>query len=737
MSTVRAKTFPGVYSTITDQSFLTPTESRFRVGLIGVASKGPVNVPTRVLSLKDFRRKFGSTLGAGYYLADAASILADLSDGTYILRVAHQYADVADCNASGTAGTYKLYTAKATVFDPSNFDSDPTTNVYLRVAQTGLPSTVNAVVSNATGSDGGGTYILLRSSTGDPALAASYTSADIAYSELEGASNNAESTLYAYNYSATPLTGAIAGEKSAYQIEYTGGGGASDWVVGGVYKITETNKAQTLEIRVKRILVDTPVLVEFETSDISQVGYQAVALQDSYTAATASRVDSAVSPVAALYLMAASPGTWANGEDSQTGLYAKVRPGAKAGTKKLEVYEDASLVETFDNLTTDSSSDDYYETAINAVSAAITVAYVGNGHPANSSDPWDTALTVSTTPKSMPNGPINDGQADGAHGSFANGANGANITDGDIIGTVDPSDDSLTGIKAFEDVEQVEVDFICAPGIQQGEISVAVMQEMARVALKVNAVSLADVPQGLTAREAVDWHNGAGLYRTRGGRINSRNLAVYWNWFTMSDRFSTDPNNTKVVPPTLAALRCLAYTFMTAKPWFAAAGYTRGLVPEAITVDYPKVSEDAKESMYGNGQSVNPILLNRGQIMLWGERTMQVAESKLSVVHSNVLVHYVVTNMASIARRFVFDPNDVELLTQLRLVFTEFLDKVKNERGVEDYNLVIDETNNTADSRNRREVNVDLYIIPVDSVERIYINAIVKESGANLETVTG
>jgi hypothetical protein len=744
MATVRARTFPGVYTTITDASFLTPAESRFRVGLIGVAAKGPLNVPTHVLSLKDFRRQFGKSLGAGYYLADAAAILADLSDGTYVLRVAHEYSPVDNCAASGTSGAYKLYTPKAAVFDPANFDSDPTTNLYLRVTQTGLPSTVNAIVASAPLTDSGGAYILLRSNTGDPALSANYTSANIAYSELDGASNNAESTVYAYTYEAAPIgAGTISGDKSSFQLLYTGGGGVADWEVGGVYKITETNKVTTQEIRVKRVLADTPVVVEFETSDIAQVGYQAVSLQDSYSAATAYKIDSTAANVAALYLMAASPGTWANGAASTTGLFVKVRPGSKAGTKMLEVYEDSALVETFDNLTNVSTSANYYNTAINGVSSYITVSYVGNGDPANSTTPWDSALTLLTTPKSMPKGAINNGQAGGTHGSFANGANGANITDADIIGTVDPSDDSLTGIKAFEDTEQAEVDFICAPGISSfangvvsaGNISVAVMQEMARVAAKVNAIALADVPRGLTAREAIDWHNGQGLYANRGGRIDSRNLAVYWNWFTMTDRFATDPTVTKVVPPTLAALRCEAYTFDSYHPWEAAAGETRGLIPEALTLDYTKISADTKNAMYGNGNSVNPIILSRGTTMLYGERTMQVAESKLSVVHSNVLIHYIVNNMAAIARRFVFDPNDIQLLTQLKLVFTEFLDKVKNERGIEEYNLVIDETNNNAESRNRREVNVDLYVIPTDTVERVYINAIVRESGANLQSV--
>jgi hypothetical protein len=56
MATVNPKTFPGVYTTITDDSFVQPAASRFRPGLIGVATKGPFNTPTAVRSLKEYRR---------------------------------------------------------------------------------------------------------------------------------------------------------------------------------------------------------------------------------------------------------------------------------------------------------------------------------------------------------------------------------------------------------------------------------------------------------------------------------------------------------------------------------------------------------------------------------------------------------------------------------------------------------------------------------------------------------
>jgi phage tail sheath protein FI len=466
---------------------------------------------------------------------------------------------------------------------------------------------------------------------------------------------------------------------------------------------------------------------------LDDVGYQALPLADSYDQG---RIFKATAAVGFLYVEAATAGSWANGSDPKTGLYVKVLPGAKPGTKKFEIYEDNALVETIDNLSDDPTSDDYYPKRIGGAGNAqlsqyITIKYINSPggaalHAANTANGWNATATPA-----MPTGKINAGGSTG--GSFANGFNGETAQYSDYVGTIDPAADTLTGIKAFEDADNIEVDVICAPGMTDISGSIAVHQELARVAKKVNAIALIDVPAGLNARQAVDWHNGAGLYAGR-GRLDSANVACYWNWFDTTDPFTT--NVRKTVPPTLGALRCLAFTFDHDKPWYAAAGDVRGLIPEALTVEFTKVSADAKAGMYGQGQSINPILLDRGQIKLFGERTMQVAESKLSVVHNVVLVDQIVNNMSRISRRFVFEPNDPELLVRLRLALSQFLDKVKNERGIETYNLVLDDSNNNADSRNRREVIVDLDVVPIDAVERIFINAVVRQSGAELQNVT-
>jgi hypothetical protein len=64
--------------------------------------------------------------------------------------------------------------------------------------------------------------------------------------------------------------------------------------------------------------------------------------------------------------------------------------------------------------------------------------------------------------------------------------------------------------------------------------------------------------------------------------------------------------------------------------------------------------------------------------------------------------------------------------------FSQFLDGVQNERGLEQYKLVIDSSNNNAETRNLREVIVDLAIVPTSTAERIFLNLTVNRSGAQL-----
>jgi phage tail sheath protein FI len=482
--------------------------------------------------------------------------------------------------------------------------------------------------------------------------------------------------------------------------------------------------------------------LEVQPTDDTERGYQALPLQDTYSAATVEKVTGKTN---SCLIYGVTEGTWANTTNSSpiSGLQVKVNPGTQAGTKKLSIYWDSALVEVYDNLGIPSAFPTTappleFEATINTntPSGYITIKLLGSVTPANTVDPWNTSAT-----QPVPQSPTNTAKygVPLPGGALKDGFNGEAATAQDFVGTLNPVDDTMTGLKSFEDTDNVYITTLCAPGITSADATmVPVQTQMRDTAYVTKSIGLIDVPASfngvpMNVWDAIDWHNGQGKFNSR-GKLDTAYLACFWNWFTMNDPITQQP---KLAPPTIGALRVMAYTWLHDQPWYAAAGENRGVISEATSVMFPRLSDNAKEAMYGSGNSVNPIIQRNGVIMVYGERTLQRKESKLTAIHNLVLVEYVVQGLAAIGRKYVFDPNDLTLLNQLQLSMTQFLDGVKNLRGIEAYKLVCDESNNNAATRNRREVIVDLYIVPTDAVERIYINAVVRESGADLTNVTG
>lgn len=728
-------TFPGVYTQIIDQSFLPTQQSRFRPGLVGITSKGPMNTPTVVRSLKDFLKTFGTPVAsatingdtASYYLADAVALVTDYTSSITIVRVGNQYTVLdAPVSAAGTAGNSTITVSATTASILADLKSaDPSGQLFIKLSQGGKLSSPNLSVT-ATG-----TTVTL-----DTALTDTYTGATVAYSKTESAANEAEGVLKSYVYTNKLTTfGAVYGTKNSYELHVSSQGSNVD--LDGVYKVAADSSLinETPEFKVKMAVNGTWYL---ETTPDSQIGYQALPLQDTYDTVNPGYVYKGTATQNAYFMQAASPGEWANGSSSANGLYVRVRPGSKPGTKRLEIFENGGLVETFDSIlkgVNPSTSKSYYAEALEQSQYVhISEDSILAEHPANTRAPWDTTEYGSAVNAGVLS---NNGTVYNTGGNFTGGANGNNATEQDFIGSYDPIEDKYSGIRALEDTDNVDVNVIAAPmdfDLLSGDATtrgVAIMQQLASTGGIANALAIADVPPDLNSADAVDWHNGAGQFTGR-ARIDTPNLAIYWNWWTMTDKFT---GLQKQVPPTLAALRCMGFTFQRDQPWYAAAGETRGWVAEANAVQYDRVSKDARQAMYGNGNSVNPIIKISGRYFVYGDRTMQRVESKLTAAHSVILVNTVVKGLAAIGRQFVFDPNDLELLVHIRLAFSEYLDKIRNQRGIEEYELVVDERNNTADTRNRREVIVDLAVIPTDVAERIFINATVRESGAQLNAV--
>lgn len=206
----------------------------------------------------------------------------------------------------------------------------------------------------------------------------------------------------------------------------------------------------------------------------------------------------------------------------------------------------------------------------------------------------------------------------------------------------------------------------------------------------------------------------------------SSQAAVYY-----PSGLTTNLDGTNVmVPASHMALRTYAYNDQVAFPWFAPAGFQRGLVNNATSVGYL----DAGESEFvavslNNGQrdtlylnKVNPIATFPGRgISIFGQKTLSPVASAMDRVNVSRLVIYLREILDDAVKPFLFEPNDVITRTNAKVVVDRLLSELVTQRGLYDYVTVCDESNNTPARIDRNELHIDIAIQPVKAVEFIYI----------------
>jgi phage tail sheath protein FI len=183
-------------------------------------------------------------------------------------------------------------------------------------------------------------------------------------------------------------------------------------------------------------------------------------------------------------------------------------------------------------------------------------------------------------------------------------------------------------------------------------------------------------------------------------------------------------------------------TFLTndtiAYPWLAAAGVRRGNITNATNIGYldgttgefqtVKNRMSIRDVLYTN--QINPLAYFTGVGLLnYGNKTTYASNSALDRVNVARLVCYIRYQLQIAARPFVFEPNDSLTRSQLTgVVQSLFIDLVA-KRGLYDYLVVCDESNNTAARIDRNELWVDVAIEPVKAAEFIYIPVRIVNTG--------
>ena len=193
-----------------------------------------------------------------------------------------------------------------------------------------------------------------------------------------------------------------------------------------------------------------------------------------------------------------------------------------------------------------------------------------------------------------------------------------------------------------------------------------------------------------------------------------------------------------VVPPSHMMLRTFANNDNIAFPWFAPSGTRRGVVDNATSVGYIdtasgefetiSVTESVRDSMHS--VQINPITFFAGAgIVNFGNLTKTSASSALDRINVSRLAVFLRSQLDSIAKPFIFEPNDELTRNEIKQAIESFLLELVGQRALFDFLVVCDDTNNTPTRIDRNELYVDIAIEPIKSVEFIYIPLRIKNTG--------
>lgn len=199
-------------------------------------------------------------------------------------------------------------------------------------------------------------------------------------------------------------------------------------------------------------------------------------------------------------------------------------------------------------------------------------------------------------------------------------------------------------------------------------------------------------------------------------------------WKYMYDRYN---DVYAYVPCNADTAGCCVTADLEADPWFSPAGVNRGAIKNAVKLAFnPKKSD--RDTLYSAG--VNPIVQTSQQgVILFGDKTLLARSSAFNRINVRRLFIVIEKAVAAAAKFQLFEFNDAFTRAQFRSLVEPFLRDVQGRRGVYDFRVVCDETNNTGQVIDSNEFRADIFIKPAKSINFITLTFVATRTGISFE----
>lgn len=292
------------------------------------------------------------------------------------------------------------------------------------------------------------------------------------------------------------------------------------------------------------------------------------------------------------------------------------------------------------------------------------------------------------------------------------------LTDGDLEGAYD----------LIKNAEKIDVQLIMTGGAN-ATVSKYVIDNIAEY--RKDAVAF--LSPALANTQAADPTTAIINYRNNALANVSTSYAVLDSgWKYMYDKYN---DVYRWVPLNGDVAGLCARTDQDRDPWFSPAGLVRGQIKNVIKLSY-NPNKANRDELYKNG--INPVVSFTGEgTMLYGDKTLLGRPSAFDRINVRRLFIVLEKSISKAARSSLFEFNDEFTRAQFVNLVEPFLRTVQGRRGIYDYRVVCDETNNTAEVIDRNEFIGDIYVKPAKSINFIQLNFVAVRTGVAFEEVVG
>ena len=406
-----------------------------------------------------------------------------------------------------------------------------------------------------------------------------------------------------------------------------------------------------------------------------------------------------------------------------TSAYASARSGVRDEVHIVVVDEDGSITGTpntvlerfaylslaSDAKTSDGSSN-YAKDVINNSSQWVWLAQ------------FDYDLQDLTNAGTAASGTTYSASATGVFNfSMVGGADSATLTTAEYA----------TGFDVFEDVDTLTVDFMIAPGMASQGNQTTVVNDMLSIASSIRKDCIVVTSPNRSA--VVNSSTPVTSAVTTGNTFTfSSYLVVDNNYLKVYDKYN---DQYVFIPAASSTAGIMAATDFNNAPWYSPAGQRRGAYLGITALSYSPTKAE-RDTLYKAG--INPIANIPGSgVLLFGDKTHMSRPSAFDRINVRRLFLVLERAISIAARNVMFEFNDEFTRAEFVNIVEPFLREVQGRRGITDFRVVCDETNNTPAVIDRNEFIANIFIKPARSINYVTLNFVAVRTGVEFEEVVG